>query len=107
MPVFVALNHLADAKQVNIEMGDEAVRGAWSRLPTSGATLDYKSGEFLQITFAGSPVEDRQLRGPDNFVMLVLKNFVPGVNQGVVEFDPAADGGSFGTDSATWTRLFG
>jgi hypothetical protein len=107
MPVFIALNHLADAKQVNIEMGDEAVRGVWSRLPTSSATLDYEGGEFLQIIYAGSPVEDRQLRGPDNSRMLVLKNFVRGVNRGVVEFDPAADGGSFGTESATWTRLFG
>ena len=107
MATFVALNHRADAKQVNITMTDQAVRGTWVREPTSSDTLDEDNGEFFQITYAGSPREDRQLRGPDNNPVLILKNFIAGTNTGEVEFSIEGGAGSFGTEEAYWTRLEG
>jgi hypothetical protein len=107
MAVFVALNHPHDTMQVNITMSDEAVRGTWYRETTSNATLDYENGEFFQITYAGSPREDRQLRGPDNSVMLVLRDFLRNRNSGDVSFAIEGGPGSFGTGEAGWTRLEG
>ena len=107
MSVFVALNHPSDTAQVNITMSDSAVRGTWYRETTSSATLDYENGEFLQITHAGSPREDRQLRGPGNDPMLILKNFTPENNSGAVEFSIEDGPGTFGTGLARWSRLEG
>ena len=107
MPVFVALNHPSDEKQVNITMSPEAVTGTWNREATSSATLDFENGVFFQITYSGSPKEDRQLRGPDNQPLLVLKNFVPGRSTGAIVFDIEDGSGTFGTGEAYWTRLEG
>lgn len=107
MPKFVALNHPDDTLQVNITMTDEAVRGTWYRESSSTATLDFENGEFLQISYTGHRPSDRQLRGGRNEPMLLLKNFIPGVNTGPVEFSIEDGPGTFGTGTAYWTRLEG
>jgi hypothetical protein len=107
MAVFVALNHSSDTMQVNITMSDEAARGTWTREPSSSATLDYDNGEFFQTIYDGHPRGDRELRGPDNSSMLVLKDFVPENSAGDVAFAIEGGQGSFGTDAAQWTRLEG
>jgi len=107
MAVFVALNHTDDAAQVNVTMSDEAARGTWIREDTSTATLDDNNGEFLQTTHAGTPTQDRQLRGPQNTLTLTLIGFVAGHNSGEVQFAIEGGPGTFGTSAARWTRLEG
>jgi hypothetical protein len=95
--------------QVNITMTDGAASGTWLVEPTSTATLDYANGTYLQTIYSGNPVQDRQLYGPGNDPMLILKGFTPGsgTGNGSVTFNIEDGPGSFGSGDATWTLLQG
>jgi hypothetical protein len=107
MPIFIALNHRNDKKQVNITMSPEAQRGTWYREESSTATLDFERGEFIQSRHGGTEDSDRQLRGRNNELMLVLKDFVANTKTGRATFAIEDGVGSFGAEEAFWTRLEG